>query len=108
MCKWIKNILFPTNLLGKKKRCVTYQLPTNPATLPIEWTGERLRVTYTFIKSVPPKVIKKPVVYMFSDGNETEEILDTHKAGFSIAEERTIHFECTNVTHLEINGETII
>ena len=56
MCKWIKDILFPTNVLGRKKQCVFYEFEDgsvpNPINLSIVWVGKKMRLSYTIITHV--------------------------------------------------------
>ena len=111
-CKKIKDILFPLNVLGKKKQCVNYQLTDPlPNTIPVEWIGERLRITFTYYKRIyhpMPKKVTIPEIVDLENGDGSEEIIGVHRNGFAIADDWTIHFNCTNVTSLIVNGETLI
>lgn len=116
MCKFIKDILFPLNLLGKKRVCVAYTVPDGSQiadyTLNVVWSGERMEVAYTNrIIQVMPGVIK-PVSNIHTNGNESEIIIHTRGEGarpqFTQLINNVVYFNCTNVTKLIVNGEQLI
>ena len=112
-CKKIKQILWPFNIFGKDKKAISYPLPRDPLphSIPVEWIGERLRVSFVFTKHLltpSPHNVNIPVVLDFTDGDGTTETINTWKNGFVITDDWTIHFNCTNVTSLIVNGETLI
>ena len=122
MCKKIKDILFPTNLFGKKIVCKQFVLPDNNADINVyvEWTGDRLQMTYTSInkdrltkeKKITPVTITRVNNGLINEtiprGNHGNKVFfigndETDGAGYNV-----IYFKCTNCTQLEVNGEIII
>ena len=113
MCKWIKDILFPTNVLGKKKDSFGIKIDNPPYTsrdFNITWTGERLEVAYTKQIRQGRKYFKEPVRLLFKDGNESEESFIVGQRLIYQGREWTdnVYFNCTNVTKLIVNGEQLI
>jgi hypothetical protein len=112
MCKFIKDILFPLNLLGKKRVCVAYKVTGSMPedyTLNVVWSGERMEVTYTQIARVPlpPKTL--PMREMHTNGDSEEFTIDTRRTPQRIQLAKdTVYFNCTNVTKLIVNGEQLI
>ena len=119
MCKRIKDILFPTNVLGKKKKCVKFDLPDGfyRGTINIQWEGERLDVTFTYGVQIkfPPSERRRYFTnerFNFVDGDGGVDTIDIDTYNLSRSskwvEERVIYFNCTNVTSLIVNGEQLI
>lgn len=111
MCKWIKDILFPTNVLGKKIRTFTFPQvhpPYNSYNYDIEWTGERLEFTYTRYGRSGEVVRHFPRRIMFQDGNETEENVSIRQSQMPYVYVGDLYLKCTNVTKLIVNGEQLI
>lgn len=120
MCKWIKDILFPTNVLGKKRKSLTFDIPAYPpmpVTLTIVWSGELLKLAYTNLVSwrygyngdYPIVVSRKG---QFKDGNSTTVTFNVKQGadGYetqTVANQR-VYISCTNVTSLVVNGQTLI
>lgn len=112
MCKFIKDILFPLNILGKKRVCVAYKVVGRTAedyTLNVVWTGEQMEVTYTQIAVVPPPAKTLPRREMHTNGDSEEFTIYARPRPerISLAED-TVYFNCTNVTKLIVNGEQLI
>lgn len=116
MCKFIKDILFPLNLLGKKRVCVSYTVPDGAPiadyTLNAVWSGERMEIAYTNrMTQVMPAEIK-PVSSMHTNGNESEITIHTRGEGTRPRTTQLInnvvYFNCMNVTKLIVNGEQLI
>jgi hypothetical protein len=115
MCKFIKDILFPLNLLGKKRVCVAYKVTGSMPedyTLNVVWSGERMEIAYTNrITRTMPGVIR-PVSNIHTDGNESEIIVYSRDEGtrfrFTQLIRDTVYFNCTNVTKLIVNGEQLL
>lgn len=119
MCKWIKDILFPTNCFGKKKKCAKYQLPDGftSVTLNIQWEGERLDVTFTYGVQIklPPSERRRYYTnerfnFVDGDGGVDTIYIDRYNTAQNAkwVEEQMIYFNCTNVTQLIVNGEQLI
>lgn len=113
MCKFIKDILFPLNLFGKKRVCVAYTIPDGVTiedyTLNVVWSGERMEVTYTQIAVVPPPAKTLPRREMHTNGDSEEfTIYARHRPERIRLAEDTVYFNCTNVTKLIVNGEQLI
>ena len=120
----IKDILFPTNVLGKNvisKSC-KLQIPEgqNYVNIHVEWEGERLEIAFTHIKTNVPARKRENINIreMLEDGDTFEE---TYYVGYhsvnlwaigatddNAPEHNVIYFKCTNVTKLVCNGEQII
>ena len=100
-CKKIKQILFPLNIFGKDKRCVTYTLPENTFMYDctIEVTGDYM-VLNANIKGSNVKVnFNHPVstTYDLFIGGNTDYVRN-----------HILYFNCTNITYLSVNGERLI
>lgn len=113
MCKWIKDILFPTNVLGKKKKCIKVAIDNPPytnRTFDIEWTGERLDICYTRIVRRGRTSTHNGQRLQFTNGNDTEESFIIGQRATTTLREWVdeVYFNCTNVTKLIVNGEQLI
>lgn len=112
MCKFIKDILFPLNLLGKKRVCVAYKVTGRTPedyTLNVVWSGERMEVAYTQIAVVPPPAKTLPRRKMHTNGDSEEFTIYARPRPERIRlAEDTVYFNCTNVTKLIVNGEQLI
>jgi len=111
MCKWLRDILFPTNVLGKKIRTFTFPQvhpPYSSYNYDIEWTGERLEFTYTISGRSGMIVKHYPHRITFENGNETEENVYVRQSQFPNAYSSDLYLKCTNVTKLIVNGEQLI
>ena len=109
MCDWLKNILFPTNLLGKKRQSIAYDLNgvpmiNNKRTLNILWSGDRLVISRTELGPWSGAVSPQTDVYEYST-DEPITIIQYRGKPFS---DNAVFFDCTNVTKLEVNGEILI
>lgn len=110
MCKWIKDILFPTNVLGKKKKCIKYPLPSGytSVNLDIECKGEMV-VSYTRTW-FPPNINfpngEQKRVYVKNE-TTTITIVRANQYGQRVGC-KEVYFNCTNVTRLIVNGEQLI
>lgn len=115
MCKVIKDILSNVlNPCGRKKRHITISTP--PFLLNIVWSGQALNVCYTqwVINSrggmwIEPYQQKQ---FNYANGNNSVETIDipngkigNHKYN---VKDNKVFFNCTNVTSLIVNGETLI
>ena len=124
MCKRIKDILWPTNIFGKKivsKSC-KLQIPEGQNYINIQafWQGERLEMTFTHIRTLvlSRKRINNPVRVIVENGEEIDEDYNIGYHGlefFAIGavasdapEHNVIYFKCTNVTSLVVNGQQLI
>ena len=112
-CKKIKDILHPFNIFGKDRRNFVIDLPDgyNSVPMAMEWTGERVIVRYTRIWSPPKKYPHgEPYTLVFEDANMREDTFTVVRAQ-NIHEHvgcKKIYLDCTNVTSLIVNGETLI
>lgn len=122
MCKWLRDILFPTNILGKKKQCVAVSWADTPEVdgykvFNVFFIGERLEMSYTrevrklfyhhgekYIWYYPEKVL-----FDLSDPDHYDmlEIKSGHEGGF-YHRCSDIFFNCTNCESLEVNGVKLI
>lgn len=109
MCDWLKDILFPTNLLGKKRQSIVYDLSgvpmiNNKVTLNIMWSGDRLVISRT--KLGPASGMVTPITEVYEYATD-EPITVTQYRGQPFSD-NAVFFDCTNVTKLEVNGEILI
>lgn len=113
MCKWIKDILFPTNVLGKKRKVIPFDTSAIPAmpfkTVTIQWTGERLQVCFTYATynhyNNQYNYTQEKIDYS-GGGTETLSLRDDWSIGK--VNNDVVYFNCTNVTSLVVNGQTLI
>ena len=120
MCRFIKDILFLTNLLGKKRKVVAFDLDSVPVvmnfrTVNIVWSGDRLIVDSTKVETLRVDMdITRTVTNVkntYENGNVSAETIsyELRRAPFgSTWTESPIFFNCTNVTYLEVNGTRLI
>ena len=119
MCKRIKDILWPLNIFGKHKRSVAFDLPDNNASvlLNIVWSGERMISEYTrrVVTSAPNQPVEThdyPKRATYTNGDSTSESLWISRGtqGYRKVStpENKVHFTCTNVTSLVVNGQQLI
>lgn len=119
MCKRIKDILWPTNIFGKHKQSVAFDLPDNNAAmlLSIIWSGERMIAEYTkrvVIKApnLPVSTMDLPERTTYTNGDSTSEYLFIARGAEGYRKvstpENKVHFTCTNVTSLVVNGQQLI
>ena len=115
MCKWIKDILWPTNAKGDKKQSFKVEIaapPYNNVTFTVEWAGERLDICYCslFRRGRDRAYTDHRLDYTAVDGDEGTQTFTVFQN--ALADRRTwveaVYFECTNVTKLIINGEQFI
>lgn len=112
MCKYIKDIFFPFNIFGKKKQCVSFDIPNDHSTvtLNIEWTGERLQVAWTRSMRQGGRIEHEPKRQTYTNGHVTEETIEIKRTvhpQVGVSDNR-IYFNCTNVTYLSVNGMDLI
>lgn len=119
MCKKLRDILFPTNVLGKDKRTIKFSLKNKSISLhrillDIQFVGKRLEICYTQVTNYN-NYQEKSVAYENGDG--TSILLDIHpydrdgQYGDIIrngALGDMIYLKCTDVTSLIIDWQQII
>lgn len=124
MCKHLRDILFPLDILGRKVRCITYDTSSTPRidnkkTFVIEWIGERIDISATYkyaIASYEPMPPHWDITYppitlnLTTSGTITLETDDFTIRGtmYKHIDQNAIYFKCTKVTKLIINGEQIV
>lgn len=118
MCKRIKDILFPTNVLGKKKKCIKVAVPEQSGAYNYEivWSGERLQVAWAYNVQIKTPGERRryidPHKEIFTNGDddpETITIVQVNNARtWQQVSDAQLHINCTNVTKLTINGEQYI
>ena len=111
MCKWLRNILFPTNILNKHVQSFEFEQvhpPYNSYTYEIDWTGERLEFNYYMNTRSGGKVVHTPKQIIFTDGNESGEQIFIRQSLAPVVFVSNLYLKCTNVTSLVVNGETLI
>ena len=126
MClRKIKQILWPTNQLGKDKQSFALPYDTIVSQLvdwnahqfavPFSWIGERLVIRYTHLQrtGAPPQgqsfITNVQEVYENGDGSAQEIRGDYYiDAHLVMRINSDMYFDCTNVTSLIVNGEQYI
>lgn len=118
MCliRYIKDLLFPTNVLGKKMRTFTLPMihpPYVSKTFNIVWSGEYLqvkRMQYLRPDHLQYKTRRTPIEEHFTYGDMTnvELIVYQGHVGGATVFSNNVYLKCINVTYLEINGERYI
>ena len=112
MCKHIKDILFPLNILGKKKKSFDIAITdySEDAVFEIEWTGERLDICWTSKFRRGKYHESHQERRSFTNGNNslTEITIEQRQESDLRKWAEAIYFNCTNVTKLIINGEQYI
>lgn len=119
MCLKLKDILHPFNIFGKDRKNFKITVPEEYGdyTYDIEWTGERLIVSYTYdvIIKIPPSERRRypqPHKEIYTDGELSEETIIINQynrmSAWQTLINASIYFDCTNVTSLIVNGETLI
>lgn len=88
MCKWLANILFPLEVLNRKRNIVIWHKAAGVTASTITWVGgDRIVIKF---------------------GNLTW-ALGTSPASFSFPSiELDVRFECINTTSLIVNGQVLI
>lgn len=122
MCKKLKQILFPFNIFGKDRKSISIDLPNEFVDLPlpgfysetfnIVWSGERLIWCCTKLSKQGVGGGYSKLSGTYTDGdNSTESITLSVRRTYQMwsqIPELKLHFLCTNVTSLVVNGETLI
>lgn len=112
-CKRVLDILFPTNCFGKKKKCVSVDLPDDNTyvTLNIVWSGEQMQATWTLVAVQQRKKVVNPHREIYTDGDDDPEQINIRRdSPFArvYVTDNKVYFNCTNVTKLIVNGEQLI
>ena len=119
-----KDILFPTNVFGKKRKIVSYDTDNAPrdtsmypiinVTFDIQWSGEQIEILYGMRRRYgnPPnitetiksrrKLLRDSQAYNLFEQINVSSIDNTQFVN------NIMYFSCTNVTRLVVNGETLI
>lgn len=92
MCKWLSNILFPLEVLNRKRNIVTWHKPYGTVTI---------QVTYSDYVNRPSKLIVKY-------GNTTYQQTTQFHAYFVSPAEIDFTFICTNIESITVNGTKIL
>ena len=106
MCQRLRDILLPTNVLGKDIRCVSYPLSRTqfPINLTCQWVGDRILVQWTVKKSSGKYAKAKMTV---KDGTPATFVVHATPMGGDRAAS-DLYFKCTNVTSLIVDGQQLI
>ena len=111
-CKKIKDILHPLNIFGKSRTTkvivVPYIHPGGNTTINIKWTGERMRVLWTFGIYGSGENKYRSEERTYTAGSESTESITIRQSMNNRIVNGRIYFDCTNVTYLEVNGERLI
>lgn len=130
MCKWLRDILFPTNILGSDTNVVKYDFSdTTPPVVPITppwdkryqftiiWSGDVLNLCYTKVNRTGigsnMKIWHDQIRETYYKGDNTTEVQLTpdgtiHLGNGSWVQDEILYLKCTNVTKLIVNGEQLI
>lgn len=110
MCKFIKDILFPLNVLGKKMQVIKYKLPSGntPVAMTISFTGERLISMWTRIDTTWAGYVQVDGIKDVYANSEAITPYMLYRSATVAIQDDIIYFRCTNITSLIVNGETLI
>ena len=120
MCKRLRDILFPTNIFGKKRQSIEFSIADIPSegtpgnahrNITIVWSGERMVETHTIYKATGSGYSYEPVKNVYTDGDSTSIslTLPNVKRGIKhLVQGDVMYFDCTNVTYLSVNGTQLI
>lgn len=123
MCRWLRDILFPLEILGRKRKSIKFDLTTTPTQgsgrntykeITFKWSGDRLILSYVIFSNyfypVSTEYENKKSVYVNGDENTISFRIPYTQDPRVVrgAIDDVIYFNCTNVTYLEINGERYI
>ena len=107
MKNFVRDILFPTELTGRKRQCVSYKLPDGLSgyyLLPVHATGKRVRLCWNFDYS-GQLIPYRPAADIVNANNQTINYLISNVEN---VKDGMIYLNCTNVTELSINGTILI
>ena len=111
MCKKIKDILFPLNILGKKHRTFVFEQthpPYNKYNYYVKWKGERLEFSYTRFYRNGGRTLHMGQREEFTNGDYNEEHLTVRQSTAPTSWAGNLYLKCTNVTYLDVNGTVLI
>lgn len=118
MCKFIKDILFPLNVLGKKKRTFKIDVPAASGTYPFDfyWEGERLEIAWAYEIQIKTPGQRRHFVEqhkeIYTDGDIEQahhiDIVQLNNISTWQTANGYIYLNCTNVTYLGMNGTILI
>lgn len=120
MCQRLRDILFPTNILGKDKRTIKYSLADTPIdgggykNITMTWSGKRLEFVYTErLEDVNTGEVKYQPVTLVEINQEAEKWVEdidfgTHDGFIHSAVGDMLYLKCTDVTTLIVNGQKLI
>lgn len=103
MKNFVRDILFPTELTGRKRQCVSYKLPDGLSgyyLLPVHVTGKRVRLCWNYDYGG-----YRPAADIVNANNQTISYIISHVED---VKDGMIYLNCTNVTELSINGTILI
>lgn len=109
MCQRLRDILFPTNILGKDKRTIKFALPEGVSSVSfgVKWQGgDGSDCTLSFTR-------KTSVEGVYEVWKDRHIIQPVYQTWFIEMDTRPfigncVYLKCTNVTSLIVNGETLI
>lgn len=112
MClRKLRDILFPTNLLGKDVKSVSFDTSGIPLvdmtkTLQVEWQGEINEMTFVIYRPIAGGKRRFPQRYVLTNGESQTIVLSNYLK--NRIDNEVLYFKCTNVTSLSVNGQQII
>ena len=105
MCRWLSNILFPTEVTGRKRQCVSYRLPDSASgiyPIIVKATGKRIHMSlvydYGYYQPFHPTDIT----------NVNDQTVTVMIGNSQYIKDKLVYFNCIGVTYLEIDGERYI
>ena len=119
MCKWLRDILFPTNILGKKKQCVAVSWADTPEvdgykSFDVVFYGEYCEISYTrSVRRGDAAPIVKTVYFPERTSMDSEDHYERLEImsgihGAYVNRCSDIFFKVTNCESLEVNGVKLI
>lgn len=118
MCKKILNILFPTNITGKRMQTIEFDISDIPTespgikTINVQWSGAVLRALYTRHTASTSGGSRDYKMRKTFYGGGTDTFTVPNKRSMGGVSDRVInnliYFKCINVTSLVVNGQVLI
>lgn len=104
MCRWLSNILFPTEVIGRKRQCVKYTLPYTSGwrIIDVKATGKRIHMSVSYEDAAPNKTVPLDIVDI------NDQTVGVMLANVEYIRNRLVYFNCIDVKSLVVNGEQLI
>ena len=104
MCRWLSNILFPTEVIGRKRQCAKYILPNISGwhVMQVKATGKRIHMSVSYEDAAPNITVPLDIV------DVNDQTVGVVLENVQYIRNRLIYFNCIDVKSLVVNGEQLI